>query len=165
MSPQGPLLQGDEHVRIHFRDDSFRWIDIRHFHTVNASMPGDVVRGLIAHPSYRDNYLSSDAKTTDHVHGPYRLESVTLDAFELLDVETALAIFDAWVQMYPLSEGDTVEGDLAAVYRLFREARTCWHLRPLGENEFHELGFVLGPFVEFVLESANRLSLVVASSD
>ena len=101
------------------------------------------------------------------VHGPYRLDAIALEKFNVRDALTARGTLEDWVHRDgPVSEHQ-IEGNLAEVYRLIEEADVCLELPDLGEAAYHDGGFILDkPFIEFVLVGPeDRLVLIVASGN
>jgi hypothetical protein len=85
------------------------------------------LRMLLSHPRYRDDYISPESETDHPVHGPYRLDIITVDAFEELDATGAVAILREWVEGYGPVLPEQIEGNLDQVLMLVSEAQTRFH--------------------------------------
>jgi hypothetical protein len=150
------------------KDLSFRWICVTQFKNVlgKTMEPSEVLATLLGHPAYWFGYISP-RYIQPGIHGPYRLDALSVDCFEQVDASTAESILSRWLNQYGPVPADQIEGDLDSIYRLIRGANICVHLPTLGERAQHEVGWILhSGFGELVLIGpANALTLVVASAD
>lgn len=158
--------RGEEMLRV--CDRSYRWISVKRFRVPEHPdwTSADVVATLIAHPAYWDTYTGGD-DIVPNVHGPYRLDAIRVDSYQLVDVSTAAAILDGWLMQYGEVSDEQIEGDIGEVHRLIRDADIRLYLPDLGKEAQHETGWILhSGFVEFVIIGpVDLLALVVASGD
>jgi hypothetical protein len=161
------LLGGDNWM-VAIRDGSWRWIVVKQFRFPAGSSQSstDAVNTLLSHPSYWDNYLGG-GYITPHVHGPYRLENLSIDSFRHCDASTAMTTIEDWLHEDGHLSEEQIEGSLSDVYQLITEADTCLRLDDLDEDAYHDYGFVLDkPFIELVVVGPeDRVALIVASGD
>lgn len=163
-------LTYERRIFLPFTDHSFRWVDLKLF--VLPDEDDDEARTLgllLAHPSYRDHYASSDSheQPTENIHGPYWLDRLSIDSFEVVNEETAIDTFRRWSEQFS-EVPDSLRQDLDEfVYPLLRDATSRYRLKNLRADSEHEWGWVLGEFLELVLlnRSQRRLALLVASDD
>ncbi len=149
---QATLLGGDESMVL-IRDGSWRWVAVKQFRLPTGSPQSatDALNTLLSNPSYRDNYLGGGG-IHPHMHGPYRLEAISIESFRTCDGTTATTTIEDWLHEDGHVSEEHIEGSLADVYRLIEEADTWPHLADLGETAYHDFGFILDkPFIEFVL--------------
>ncbi len=129
--------------------------------------PRDVLLALLEHPSYRDDYASPDGETDAPIHGPYRVETISTDAFNAVTVDEALAELKTWLDMYGTVASDQIEGDFPAVVRVIESGQSWFRLRDLGKQALHEWGWVVGMqgFHEFIVIGPGEYVRVVVASD
>ncbi|MEO8898458.1 MAG: hypothetical protein ABI352_07810 [Candidatus Dormibacter sp.] len=155
-------------VQLHEIDGSFRWVDVKRLSRTPrfGKLPEDALAGLLDHPAYRDHYAGQDSETDAPIHGPYRLDALSVGSFETVTAAAAEAILRAWLDLVdPL--GRKQSADLEAVFELIRNAARCFHLRNPDDSAQHDWGWVvgMGGFVELVLADADWVTLIVASDD
>ncbi|AHH99876.1 hypothetical protein GCM10010174_89890 [Kutzneria viridogrisea] len=148
------MIQFEGQEIVHLAKGTYRWVDIKRFRCDGA--PRDLLAELIAHPQYRDHYAGppADEQGEHSLHGPYRLEAITVDSFEPTTPVEACRVLRAWTddpaldRVYPMLDNGTVHALRATVH--------------------HEWGWVvggLGGFHEFVVIAPPGLTLIVASDD
>ena len=157
---------GEEMMRL--RDGSYRWISVKYFRFPRSepTSPEQAVTTLLGHPAYWDTYTGGD-NISPGVHGPYRLDAITVDQFQIVDAPSAELVLREWLERDegPVAD-DQIDGDLDSVLRRIREAETRLSLRDLGTESHHETGWILhSGFVELVLITGGLISLLVASGD
>lgn len=161
------LVRGaDTHFVI--EDRSFRWISV-----TELFMPPDGptaaherLSALIGHPAYWYGYISPRAVQLG-IHGPYRLEEITPEAFQPLNATAAHRALNDWLLQYGPLPNDSNDADLDRVRRLIHEATSRFMLPDLGEAAQHEVGWILhSGFCELVLLGpGDAVTLIVASGD
>ncbi|TDP96266.1 hypothetical protein EV186_104250 [Labedaea rhizosphaerae] len=155
---------------INFANSTFQWINIKLFGSA-GELPADrdVLARVLADPRYRDSYAGGGEADAAPIHGPFRLDAITVDSFEPADAATEIATLGEWAQRYaPLPEA-VAEQVETEVYQRIRAATARYRLRNLGEDQFHEWGFAIdnNGFHELVLidRPCRSVALVVASDD
>ncbi|GIH97744.1 hypothetical protein ACFFMN_06555 [Planobispora siamensis] len=152
---------------INFKNATYQWVDIKRFRLPEA--PGDdhdALTLLIEHELYGDTY-ATDPGDDPHRHGPYWRNRITCGCFEATAADTEELRLRAWAEEHAALP-DHLHAELERqLYRPLRTAEALYRLRDLGEDSFHDWGWVLGPFHELVLfdRTARALALVVASDD
>ncbi|MFI0943274.1 hypothetical protein [Streptomyces sp. NPDC021020] len=144
----------------------FRWVDAKYLRPpAGPASDRELLAAVVAHEQYRDDYAGGGVDPEGTRHGPYRLASVTPDAYEPLTGERGAQILRAWL-------GPGIPAELSAdlhrdVFAPLTAADSVHHLRALGNEHFHDWGGVHGEFHEFVLvdRAAARVTLLVAADD
>lgn len=154
---------------VRLRDRSYRWIDVKEFKSYGfeAMASRDVLLALLDHPSYRDDYASPDGETEAPIHGPYRVEAITGEAFDPVTAAEAVTELKTWLEMYGTVPSDQIEGDFAEVVRLIENGQSRFRLRDLGKQALHEWGWVVGSqgFHEFIIIGPSQEVRVVVAAD
>ena len=159
------------HELVLLEDGTYRWVDIKRFWLpVRLADPALALELLLGHVRYRDPYTgppSRDVDDAEDTHGPYRLDQISVRSYEVIDETTALMTIQDFVgDEAELSEH--VRADLGfRVYRQIRRMAVRYRLVDLGEDAFHDVGWILGGFTELVLMDLSRseLLLLVAAAD
>jgi hypothetical protein len=168
-----PPLGPDRQAGLTFTDSkrllrfhgAWHWAYAKTFHIDPDLDDRALLAGLLAHPEYRDDYVS-ERLTDDPVHGPYNLIRITPKAFDALSNDAATAAFRTWVDQ--AAEGaDEVEGDIDAVEAVISASDTVYQLKDLGSRAMHHFGWILYDFLELVLiqRTTRQLHLVVGAGD
>lgn len=155
---------------INFDNATFQWVNVKLF-----ALPGQdlddraVLALLLANARYRDSYAGTGDEDMGTIHGPFRLDAITVDSFAPADAAAEVATLGEWAQRYaPLSEA-VAEQVETEVYRRVRDATSRYRLVNPGEDQFHEWGFAVGNngFHELVVidRPAGSVALIVASDD
>ncbi len=120
-----------------------------------------IIAGVIRSAEYRDDRVGGQ------VHGPYRIGTISPDAFVAHDIPTARWILDRWVTASgPLPAG--LRSDLEnEIHPLFGPAAVCYALPRPGTSAVNDRGDRHNGYFEFVIidrveRTAHRL---VASDD
>ncbi|GAA1034362.1 MULTISPECIES: hypothetical protein [Amycolatopsis] len=164
------LLACAGEVFINFQDRSYRWVSIKLF--ALPPIPVDdrtVLRLLLRHGRYRDDYAGGGDNLTALVHARYRLDLITLDSFTPADPTVEEQVLRTWAEQYdrlPAAVQAQMEREL---YPRLHSATSLYRLADLDENAYHEYGSVVGfsGFHELVLidRDTGALALAVASDD
>jgi hypothetical protein len=164
-----------DQVFINFRDffrrsldHAFRWVDLKRFCLPRtARSDTQILDALIRHVQFRDDYAGGGVDPVGTRHGPYWLDRISVDAYELVDETRATCVLHVWASQYgELSQTLKValERD---VHSLVRAATSRYRLMALGEDALHDWGGVHCEFHELVVidRSTNSLALIVAADD
>lgn len=157
-------------AKLHISFGAYQWVSIKLFRLPGHPIDDQAaLRLLLRHVRYRDSYAGTGDKDMVTLHGPYRLDAISIDSFTPADPASAEATLGAWAEEYwALDEAarDWLEREL---YPRVRNATSCYRLADLGEDAQHDWGWVLGKtgFHELVVVDrvAGSLALVVASDD
>ena len=154
---------------INFKDNSFRWIDLKEFHIPVGLSAEDALRQLLEHARYRDHYTSEDSHEHDSesLHGPYELRHIEADSFELVDEQQAIDLVRGFTRAYGDPGVEVLDEIDRVVYPVIRGSGVRYRLRDLGQEALHDFGWVLRDFTELVLidPANNREVLLVAAID
>ena len=147
-------------------DHTYRWVKTKTFRLGNETATA-ALDALVTDARYRDHYTSPDSETDAAIHGPYRLEAVTVEAFYEVTPETARREIQEWLDLYGPVQPEEIHGDWAFMETRLTSATDIYRLRDLGESALHEFGWILRDFREFVAVDTNslQLHLVVAAGD
>jgi hypothetical protein len=144
---------------------SWHWAIVKTFSIDGDLDDGALLRGLLAHPEYRDE-LWSGRITDKPIHGPYNLVRITPDVFAAISRDGAVASFRRWVDEAASGAHD-VEGDPDAIVASISASDTIYQLKDLGARANHHFGWILYDFIELVLiqRTTSQLHLVVGAGD
>jgi hypothetical protein len=126
-----------------------------------------MLEALLEHPAYRDDFASPEGETELPIHGPYRLDAVTADAFAPISLADAEGILTTWLHDTGVRPED-FDPKLMHVFERIRAADIRFYLGDLGEASQHDWGWVVGMtgFHEFVLVGpGEQVNMIVASDD
>jgi hypothetical protein len=96
------------------------------------------------------------------IHGPYRLDAITVQAFDIVNAATAKRLFTTWIDQ--IGASPERPDDLRQLWSSFDAASHVFRLRKLTSDSKHEWGWGAGMtgFHGFVLMSpAPQVALVV----
>lgn len=153
-----PTLDKLGWTQVNLPDRSHRWVVTKTYAWSRSASDTALIAALISHPTFRDHYCApgDSSEVADPVHGPYRLEAISVEAFQPASPETAVATFDAWLSE-SLGEAANKSSD-PAVADAVRPARSLlttgdagFYLPDLGEAARHEWGWVLWHFREWIV--------------
>lgn len=141
----GTMISGSGGVRLeysgrdfyNFDDHSYRWVAVKRFEIVAEGAQDRAILGaLLTHARYRDHYLSSDSHEIDcgPLHGPYRLEAITVDAFEPVSEETARGVVTGFTGRFGDPPQLLLDRLNSGVFPLISEANARFRLRPLADE-------------------------------
>ena len=164
-----------DQVFINFRDffgrspdHAYRWVDLKRFCLVRpAQSDMQILDALIRHDHFRDDYAGGGVEPEGTRHGPYWLDRISADGYELIDETTATYVLDAWAGLYgelPHALKAALERD---VHSLVRAATSRYRLKALGEGALHDWGGVHLEFHEFAVidRATSSVALIVAADD
>lgn len=149
-----------------FANHARRWLDIKRFSMPDA---GDarLLRALMGHEQFRDDYAGGGVEAGGLRHGPYWLRNISPAAYARTDERDADATLRDWAAQFgplPAALSARLERE---VHPLVSGATGRYRLSDLGHEAFHDWGGVHGDFHELVLidRPARLLSLLVAADD
>jgi hypothetical protein len=153
-------------VILYFRDNSFRWVDVKHFTFEAEGSARDVLAALVAHRQFREGYIGGPVGEQD-VHGPYHLDRISAESYEQVDQPSALAWVRDFCGLYEAHPSAALAADLQCIVeRRIAQASGIYRL-PVLEEARHEAAAILLEFRELVLidQAARELALVVMGVD
>jgi hypothetical protein len=150
-------------------DGRYRWIVVKRFHLNRPSLAKDaILTALLAHPSYKDSFASPEGETDSPIHGRYRLDALSPDAFDEVTPRHASDELEGWLDQFGPLDRTVVRGDLDDVFSLMEQSTVVLALRNLGKDAEHSWGWVVGKagFHEFVvLDRGQGVAVIVAGDD
>jgi hypothetical protein len=128
-----------------------------------------LIGALLGHVRYRDHYTSGETEDLDPgpLHGPYRLDAITPEAYEPITEDQANATIGEFIDLSGGAPTKLHDEIAAGLNPLIRSARSRFRLRHLPDEARHEFGWVLWEFREvlFVGTDGKQLTLVVMAID
>jgi len=170
MNDAGGTLTDEGARFINFDNATFQWVNIKLFGLPGPELDDRAVLSLLlADRRYRDSYAGTGDEDMETIHGPFRLDAITVDSFAPADAAAEIATLGEWAEQYaPLPEAAAAQVE-KEVYGRLRDATSRYRLVNPGEDQFHEWGFAVGShgFHELVLidRAAGSVALIVASDD
>lgn len=150
-----------------FRDNSFRWIDLKHF-TFGAGSPDELLLAqLFAHPHFADGYVGGGHGASG-IHGPYQLAAITPASYRLIGPDEAIAWLDEFCSLFESPPYGPLAGDIdAIVRRRLGQSTSVLRLGVLEPAAQHDCGWILGEFRELIAirRDAAELTLLVMGID
>jgi hypothetical protein len=147
-----------------------QWVSMKIF-----ALPDDVddrtaLALMIAHVRYRDSYASAKFEDAKTIHGPYRLDAITVDTFTVADPVDVEALIRTWAAYDVRWDDADREAMQREVYARIQRATVIYQLPDIRGTAQHDWGGVVGSstgFHEFVIidRAAGELALLVASDD
>jgi len=157
---------------VHLDKGTYHWVSLKQFRIDPSLADKDLLRALINHSAYHDDYAGQDAIDQDHhsLHGPYRLECIAPDTFRPARAAISESLLQAWAEeASDRSISPQVQQALdRAVYSLLSDD-SLYQLPDLRPDAEHDWGWVVGreAFHEYVAIDRRRelLTLIVAADD
>lgn len=148
--------------------DIYDWINVAQYQIppTQSLEPGQILATLLGHPTYWSWYMTEEEISPRH-HGPYRLEMIEPDSFDEIDNVMGAALLREWIANPGCDHDHQVVGDVEGVLELIERADRVFKLQDLGEDAFHDVGWIFSyPIVELVLIGPGRdLTVILASGD
>jgi hypothetical protein len=123
---------------------------------------------LLTNAHYRDDYLIVGSPLARHGtrHGPYRIDCLATESYELSDRPSAEETLYRWAEGSARSIDQPYPAPIRTAETITEAATTIFHLNVLREGCEHEDGALLGDFHEFVLLNRHDgiLTVLVASA-
>ena len=163
-----PTLDRTDGAKVFLRDGTYRWLIVKRFTaTGHATIdPSELLATLIAHPAYRDHFASPDSETEAPIHGPYRLDAVTVDEFERVTPAKAEAIMRDWLDQFGAVASTQVDGDLESLLNIIRRSSLGYYLPDLGKTAQHDWGWIVNHFHDIVaVGPGQQIALIAVGSD
>jgi hypothetical protein len=135
---------------------------------------GELIAAVLAHPRYHDMFITTWTGPQPGVHGPYRLETLTVDGFEPCTAATAIDVLNKWPASHlnPWVSKELIESQeivAAWVSPLILAANEIYRLTVPREGNEHDCGWICGSggFHEFIAfdRPNNTLTVIVATDD
>jgi hypothetical protein len=166
-------LSDTKFVNSHDYGVGYWWIHGLQYSAVGYGNDRDVIMGLLADPWYHHDYhgfpVNAPDPRTQALHGPYRLDAITVDNFVKRSRTDALESLDRWLEENG-STAETTRDFRTAIDLLLPTDFNLYELPDLGPTSQHEYGSTLGAdsgFVEFVAVAPDftAVTVLVATDD
>lgn len=146
-------------------------VDIKTFGIGDGFSDVTLIKNMLDQSAYADDYQASPPdEQSGAVHGPYRLDAIDAAAFAPVAADEARSLLRAWADQTGV-QSDLTQAVLASsAYALLDVADRVYRFPMLGQDSFHESGWVVGitGFHEFIAgidRTGHCLTVIVASDD
>ena len=153
-------------------DNTYRWIDVKHFTFQPASGvdAGDVIDSLINNWRYRDHYASATSHEEDAqtIHGPFLVATISRDNFTPIDAHTFCGVIHEFLSLHDNFPATEKQAEIDGALRPLQSHDTKFYqMNKSLDDDIHEWGFVLWEFRELLaIElSKGQLALCVMAID
>jgi hypothetical protein len=158
---------------VHLEERSYGWCMLLRFAFDGQPPAAELISWLLAHPRYQDGCWSRWT-APEGIHGPYRLEALSVQGFEPCSAAAAVHILNDWPasNLCPWVSSEMLlsqEIVAAWVSPLLIRADEIYRLTVPREGNEHDAGWVVGfgGFHEFIaIDRRNaELTLIIGSDD
>lgn len=170
VTPPLPLLRYVERSRLPLDESAAdeAWLDLIRYLFDPDTTDRFTLDALLTNAFCRDDYLIQRSSLTPRGtrHGPYRIDCLTTESYELTDRPSAEETLYRWADESSRRTDQHYPAPIRTAERIIEAATTIFHLKDLRETCEHEDGRFLGDFHEFVLLNRHDgiLTLLVASA-
>lgn len=173
LGPMPSLITFESERTIHMGANTRHWVSVKTFR-IDKDSPDEnsILTALISDPQYRDHYAggSPDNQGSHLLHGPYRLDHISVQSFRRIDPHAAKALLQHWAAQACADPSAAVEAGLDEWVYSELINNDLFQLQDMCPGAKHEWGWVVGAingFHELVAidRTNSRLTLVVASDD
>jgi hypothetical protein len=135
---------------------------------------GELIAAVLEHPRYHDMFITRWTGPQRGVHGPYRLETLSVEGFEPCSVATAIDVLNKWPASHlnPWVSHEMIESqEIVAAWTspLILAASEIYHLTVPREGNEHDCGWICGTggFHEFIAfdRPNNTLTVIIGTDD
>lgn len=162
------VLCEPQHTLLRFDDRFYRWIAVKRFRWDGVGDDRSVLETLLGSLHYRDTYISPDSHLIDSeaVHGPYRVDRISTEAFEKLSELAARAWIDDFCALDSMTPKPEVIGQIESTILTRLHRAQSYRLGPVYNAE-HDTMWILKEFREVVtISRAKReVALIVMGID
>ncbi|MEU3015177.1 hypothetical protein [Nocardia asteroides] len=155
-------------LKHHLVDYARRWIHINPFElTAPDATDAEIIAAVMNSAPYRDGYIGSGPDPNGTIHGPFRIECLTVTDYEPMESAAAVALFDRWLDIDTDASTEFTAILREVVYRRLRTADSVYFLRDLGDDALCDHGRIHNEFNEFLTVDRTRreVALILASDD
>jgi hypothetical protein len=165
-------LTDDTHV--HLADGMYSFCVLLKFDFDGQPSAAELIGAVLAHPRYDDMFISPWTGPCGDVHGPYRLETLTVEGFQPCSAAAALANLMDWpaINLSPWVSKELIESQeivAAWVSPLIIGADEIYRLSVPREGNEHDCGWIAGfaaGFHEFIaIDRPNTVLTVIVATD
>ncbi|MGW5440642.1 hypothetical protein [Nocardia asteroides] len=155
-------------LKDHLVDYARRWIHITPFDlAIPDATDAEIIAAVMNSVLYRDGYIGSGTDPNGTIHGPFRIECMTVTDYEPMDSAAAVALFDRWVDIDTDASTEFTTLLREVVHRRLRTANSVYFLRDLGDDALCDHGRIHNEFNEFLTvdRTTREVALILASDD
>jgi hypothetical protein len=158
---------------VHLADGMYSWCMLLTFAFDCQPSAAELISALLAHPRYQDGCWSKWTGP-EGIHGPYRLEALSVNGFEPCSAAAAVHILNDWPasNLNPwVSDEMLLSQEIVAAWvsPLLIVANEIHRLAVPREGNEHDAGWVVGfgGFHEFIAIDRDRaeLTLIIGTDD
>lgn len=172
-NPTGTVHLVDDAL-VHLAEHFYGWCMLLRFAFDGQPPAVELITALLSHPRYQDSCMSPWTGPIPGVHGPYRLETLTVEGFQRCSAAAALEILHNWPAAdleAQFTKGMLVCQEIigAWVSPLLIAADEIYRLTVPREGNEHDSGWVVGfgGFHEFIAidRGMGALNVIIGSDD
>jgi hypothetical protein len=165
-------LTGDTHV--HLADGMYSFCVLLRYAFDGQPSAAELIEAVLSHPRYDDMFISRWAAPCGDVHGPYRLETLTVQGFRPCSAAAALEALMKWpaTNLSPwVSKELMLSQEIVAAWAspLIIGADEIYRLSVPREGNEHDCGWISGfaaGFHEFIaIDRSNAILTVIVATD
>jgi hypothetical protein len=165
-------LTDDTHV--HLADGMYSFCVLLRYAFDGQPSAAELIEAVLSHPRYDDMFISRWTGPCGDVHGPYRLETLTVEGFRPCSTATALANLMDWpaTNLSPwVSKELMLSQEIVAAWisPLIIGADEIYRLSVPREGNEHDCGWIPGfaaGFHEFItIDRSNAILTVIVATD
>lgn len=138
----------------------YGWLDYNELKLTSCGQPRELIAVYLSSYSFGTSFVGPELENAPMLHGPFRRDLITADDFQVIDADT----FDAQIQSIRRQKGfdEPVDEDQwRAVENLISKLKSQYQwmfmlrITEADADKFHDWGFVLWVFREFILANPN----------
>lgn len=134
--------------------DNYGWLDYNEIKLSPCNRPEELVDAYLSSNSFGTSFVGPELDDAPTLHGPFWRTSITADDFQVIDSDTFYAQIRSVRQPASEEQWAAVEN---LISKLKSQYQWLFMLRLTEDNadKFHDWGFVLSVFREFILANPN----------
>ncbi|WP_280306310.1 hypothetical protein [Nocardia neocaledoniensis] len=155
-------------LKDHLVDHGYRWIHVTPFDLTAPDAPdAEIIAAVMDSVPYRNGHIGGGVDPLGTIHGPFRIECMTVTDYEPLATAVAVERFDRWVDVDLTASAEFTQILAEVVHRRLRAADAVYFLRDLGDDALCDYGRIHGEYNEFLTVDRPRreVALILAGDD
>lgn len=166
-------LTGD--TLVHLADGTYSFCVLMTFEFDGQPAAAELIDAVLHHPRYHDMFISPWTGPGKGVHGPYRLETLTVEGFLACSASTALQVLHDWMADPDVDPKFTAEmresQEIVAAWTspLILAADEIYRLVVPREGNEHACGWISGMAFGFheliTIDRRNKVLTVIVATD
>jgi hypothetical protein len=160
---------------VHLADGTYSFCDLLKFEFDGEPSSAELIAAVLVHPRYHDMFVSPWTRPQEGVHGPYRLEALTVEGFRACSVAEALQVLHDWMadpDVNPKFMAEMLESqEIVAAWTspMILGADQIYRLIVPREGNEHGCGWISGMasgFHELItIDRRNNVLMVIVATD